>query len=137
MVKFTDSFKTFFPVQVSASFNSSIILFNHKKILWFGTNGTISSQMSPDILDLKSKVIFKFIQCNWLNINQEFVPIKIHTSWSKSMSVIGLSVLSFNGRMSNNLSLRNKTIDVLIQKWQESGIQKINPPYIPTVSDHL
>lgn len=61
MVKFTDSFKTFFPVQVSASFNSSIILFNHKKILWFGTNGTISSQMSPDILDLKSKVIFKFI----------------------------------------------------------------------------
>ena len=42
MIKFTDSFKTFFPVQVSASFNSSIILFNHKKILWFGTNGTIS-----------------------------------------------------------------------------------------------
>lgn len=38
------------------------------------------------------------------------------------MSVIGLSVLSFNGRMSNNLSLRNKTIDVLIQKWQEFGI---------------
>jgi len=53
------------------------------------------------------------------------------------MSVIGLSLVSFNGRMSKNLSLRNKTIDVLIQKWQESGIDKINPPYISTVSDHL
>lgn len=57
MVKFTDSFKTFYPVQVSASFNSSIILFNHKKIVWFGTNGTLSSQMTPEIMDLKAKVV--------------------------------------------------------------------------------
>lgn len=61
MVKFTDSLRTFSPVQVSASFDSSIILFNHKKIIWFGTNGTISSQMTPEILDLKSKVILYFI----------------------------------------------------------------------------
>jgi hypothetical protein len=47
MVKFSDSFKTFFPFQVSANFNSSIVLFNHKKIVWFGTNGSISSQMNP------------------------------------------------------------------------------------------
>lgn len=53
------------------------------------------------------------------------------------MSVIGLSLVSFNGRMSNNLSLRNKTVDVLIQKWHEKEIEKINPPYIPTISDHL
>jgi len=63
------------------------------------------------VLDLKSKL-------NWLSVPQEFVPVKIHSSWSRSMSVIGLSVISFNGRMSNNSSLRNKTIDVLIQKWQ-------------------
>jgi hypothetical protein len=53
------------------------------------------------------------------------------------MSVIGLSFVSFNGRMANNLSLRSKTVDVLIQKWQESGTDKINPPYISTISDNL
>ncbi len=57
MVKFSDSFKTFYPLQISAGFDSSIILFNHKKIVWFGSNGSIKNQMSPTVLDLKEKVI--------------------------------------------------------------------------------
>ena len=58
IVKFSDSLKTFHPLQISASFNSSIILFNHKKIVWFGSNGSISNQSTPTILDFKDKVIF-------------------------------------------------------------------------------
>ncbi len=60
--------------------------------------------------------LFNF-QCNTLCQNQNYVPIKIHGSWSASMSLIGVSFVSFNGRMDKNLSLKNKTIDVLIQKW--------------------
>ena len=53
------------------------------------------------------------------------------------MSVIGLSILCFNGKMMNNGALRNKTVDLLISKWQEKNIKKINPPFVQSLSDHL
>jgi hypothetical protein len=92
IVKFLDSLKTFHPIQISASFNSSIILFNHKKVIWFGTNGSICNQLVPTILDLKDKVIFftkivQFIEqlsriCSDKNSKQ---LVKVHVSyWIKS-----------------------------------------------------
>lgn len=53
------------------------------------------------------------------------------------MSITGITLACFNGRFENNLSLRNKTIDVLFSKWQDAGIFNVNPPLIPSVSDHF
>lgn len=53
------------------------------------------------------------------------------------MSVVGVTLMCYNGKFSNNAALRNKTTDVLINKWQEYGLQYINPPIIQGVSDHL
>ena len=53
------------------------------------------------------------------------------------MSIIGLSIVCFNGKMMNNGALRNKTVDLLISKWQEKNIKKINPPFVQSLSDHF
>ena len=53
------------------------------------------------------------------------------------MSTIGVSFLSYNGKLKNNISLRNKIASILVSKWQEKGIDTINPPYISSVSDYL
>ena len=45
LVKFPDSLKNYHPLQITAGHSCSIILFNHKKIVWFGTNGTINTQI--------------------------------------------------------------------------------------------
>ena len=53
------------------------------------------------------------------------------------MSVIGLSLLSYNNQLKNNIALRNKLTGIIIAKWHEKGIDSVNPPYIPSVSDYL
>lgn len=47
--------KNYYPIQITASFSSTVILFNHKKICWFGKNGTINC-MTPQIFELRTKV---------------------------------------------------------------------------------
>lgn len=53
------------------------------------------------------------------------------------MSIIGVSILCFNGKMMNNGALRNKTVDLLISKWHEKNIHKINPPFVPSLVDYF
>ena len=53
------------------------------------------------------------------------------------MGVMAITIMSFNGKFKNNGALRNKTADNIISKWHESGINSINPPFIPSFSDHL
>ena len=49
--------KTYHPLQIAASFNSSIVLLSNHKVYWFGTNGTIKMCLTPTLMDIKSKVI--------------------------------------------------------------------------------
>jgi hypothetical protein len=46
-------------------------------------------------------------------------------------------MVCYNGKFENNASMRNKTLDIIFTKWQEAGISNINPPFIPSISDHL
>ena len=56
LVKFFESKKTYTPLQVAASFNSSIVLLSDHKVYWFGTNGTIKMCLTPTQMQLKEKV---------------------------------------------------------------------------------
>lgn len=69
--------------------------------------------------------------------SSEFIVGRILSTWSRTMSVIGVTVICYNKKFENNIALRNKTVDILFAKWQEAGIYNINPPVIPSVSDHL
>jgi hypothetical protein len=52
------------------------------------------------------------------------------------MSIIGVTFIHFSGKLSN-IGLRNKVHDMMISKWQEQDINKINPPFNPSYSDYL
>ena len=56
LVKFFEQMKTYTPLQVAASFNSSIVLLSNHKVYWFGTNGTIKMCLTPTLMQLKDKV---------------------------------------------------------------------------------
>jgi hypothetical protein len=51
--------------------------------------------------------------------------------------LIGINILCYNGKLSKNIALRNKICDLLITKWHECDINKINPPYNQSFSDYL
>lgn len=53
------------------------------------------------------------------------------------MSIVGLTILSYNNVLSNNLALRQKIVNLLTTKWQQSGIELINPPYTHTLANYL
>lgn len=48
--------KTYSPLQVSASFNSTLLLLSNRKIYWFGTNGTINRLKTPALFDIQKRV---------------------------------------------------------------------------------
>ena len=63
-------------------------------MIWFGTNGTIKNSAFPDYIDLKLK-------CKNFSNSNHFLPIKLHSTWSITMSIIGVSFLCFNDSIHN------------------------------------
>ena len=53
------------------------------------------------------------------------------------MSIIGVSLIQYNGKLSKNIGLRNKVHEVIISKWQEHDISSINPPFNTAFTDYL
>jgi hypothetical protein len=117
-------------IQIAATHASSVVLMSNRKVYWFGRNGTLNDVPNPVEMNLqqKGKVVS----------NPELVtPIKLIVSWSKTMSVVGLTMLSYNGVLENNLTLRSKLVNLIIGKWHFSGIDLINPPYTHNIANYL
>ena len=51
-------FKNYQPLQISAAFNSCVVLLTNKKIYWWGSNGTIDKVASPIIFEIHRKVTY-------------------------------------------------------------------------------
>ena len=66
-----------------------------------------------------------------------FTPLKIQCSWTRTLSVIGISFLHFNGKLANNIALRSRVQDLMINKWQEQDLHTINPPFNTAYTDYL
>lgn len=47
-----------------------------------------------------------------------FAPLRVKCTWSRSLSIIGVTLISFNGKLSNNIGLRNKVYELMVNKWQ-------------------
>jgi hypothetical protein len=93
------------------------------QIFWFGKNSTINTS-TPTIL----KPPFPATHS---------LPIRLISTWSKTLSVFGVTFLSFNGVLDNNLSLRSRLVSLLIAKWQQAGIHLVNPPYSQSIANYL
>ena len=65
------------------------------------------------------------------------LPLRIRSSWSRSISVIGLSFIHYNGKLAGNIALRSKVADIILSKWQDHDISAINPPFNPAYTDYL
>lgn len=68
VVSFFEEMKTNHPLQVAASFSSSIVLLSNNKVYWFGSNGTIKMVSCPVLFDMRTKV---FLLLHSHNIYQQ------------------------------------------------------------------
>jgi hypothetical protein len=46
-------------------------------------------------------------------------------------------MLSLNNVLEKNIGLRNKIANMIIIKWEEVGIESINPPFIKSLINYL
>ena len=60
MVEYAD-FRNYQPLQVSATYNSCIVLLSNKKLYWWGSNGTIDRAHTPTQVNINRKVCTEMI----------------------------------------------------------------------------
>ncbi|KAM3127892.1 hypothetical protein pb186bvf_020010 [Paramecium bursaria] len=106
---------------------TSTIAIDNKQILWAGSNASISYQTSFIPVNLKAKA------SALLNSS----PIRIITTYSKSISLIQISFLFQNDVWKGNLNLQKGYIQQLTTKWMEENINSIDPPQIDSISKFL
>lgn len=60
-------------------------------------------------------------QSEFIENNQKYTPVRILTTWSKSLSIIGLTIGSHEGIFkSAQNNIKRKTYENLIGKWNEN-----------------
>jgi hypothetical protein len=47
----------------------------------------------------------------------KYTPVRISSSWSRTMSIHGVTFAFHHGAMSTNISLKKKVISMLSTKW--------------------
>ncbi|KAL4464464.1 hypothetical protein ABPG72_011752 [Tetrahymena utriculariae] len=115
-------------MQVQAGQKSSLVLFDNKKILWWGTNSRLKYQSSPAEVDFSQ--IHKTIN------NQDFYPVRIETTWSKSVSLTYIRMADTR-TFDQGTQFKQKLINTLIQKWQESYLNTMDVPFFETISKNI
>lgn len=96
--------------QVGATPYGSVVIDYNGKIFWFGSNGTIKYRNYPEECLLNDK-------SNFLGNTQKYTPLRIIPKWSKTISIIGITVACHDNVLKNQISLRKKTFESLMQKW--------------------
>ena len=98
--------------QVGATAYGSVVLDANCKLYWFGTNGTIKNVCYPEECQLSYKSAF-------LANHNKYSVVRIIPKWSKTISIIGISVACHDGILKNQISLRRKIIEGLMTKWSD------------------
>jgi hypothetical protein len=114
--------------QVAASPDGSLVLDAHCKLYWFGSNGTISGVTVPEEVSLSNKSQF-------IGNHSKYSPVRIISKWSKTISLIGLTIACHDGQHKNQISLRKKILESLMVKWSEdisTGTLPLTQPIHPT-----
>jgi hypothetical protein len=117
-------------VQISAAAKCSMVVYSNHRMFWFGSNWTIRRVNSPVEIQLQQK-------SDYLWDNTKYTPIRIIGSWSKSLSIIGVTFAWHNGVLPTNISLKKKVLQQLSIKWNEQNINTVLPPYIRSITHYF
>lgn len=117
-------------IQVAAGSRCCIVVYSNHKIFWFGTNGTITRIQTPEEVRWSDK-------SDYLSDGNKYTPIRAVCTWSKTMSVIGITFAWHNGVLPTNISLKRKILQQLATKWNEQDVKTILPPYIRSITHYF
>jgi len=116
-------------VQVAAAAKCSMVVFDHR-IYWFGSNNTIKYCHTPTEVQVHHKSDF-------LWDGNKYTPVRVVASWSKSLSIVGITFAWHNGVLPTNISLKKKVLQQLALKWNEQDISTVLPPYIRSITHYF
>ena len=109
---------------------------SNNKVYWFGSNGTIKNVCFPLQFNLSTKSLF-------LANQNKYTPIRIISRWSKTISLIGLTIACHDDVLKNQIQIRKKVLENMMNKWNEdistskNYFNIVNPPYSQSVADHI
>nr|BAI63634.1 myosin10 [Tetrahymena thermophila] len=116
-------------LQVVAGHRCSMLLMESRKIYQFGSNSSLDHQSFPVEFNIRSKSD---------KLSQNFYePIRIQSSWSKTLSLIYVTYGNTKNCFEKNTVLKTKTINNLTQKWADTNIDTIDPPFIEKIANYI
>ncbi|KAL4471689.1 hypothetical protein ABPG74_008582 [Tetrahymena malaccensis] len=116
-------------LQVAAGHRCSMLLMESRKIYQFGSNSSLNHQSFPVEFNIRSKSD---------KLSQNFYePIRIQSSWSKTLSIIYVTYGNTKNCFEKNTVLKTKTINNLTQKWADTNIDTIDPPFIEKIANYI
>jgi hypothetical protein len=103
---------------------ASYVISEEFNLLWCGSNGQINH-----LNDVKGKSgkRFKFSKCRWYNAVTDverkagLYPVKIDSTWSKTLSLIRLTYADTNPIKLSKTLLYN-ALTLLMSKWEQTDI---------------
>lgn len=107
-----------------------MVVYDNHKMHWFGSNGTIKRCNVPTEIQIHHK-------SDYLWDGNKYTPIRIAASWSKSLSIVGVTFAWHNGVLPTNISLKKKVLQQLALKWNEQDISTVLPPYIRSLTHYF
>ena len=116
--------------QVQAGYRHSMIMTEGKKVYWMGTNGAIAKSSKPVEVDFSEKIP------DFTNA-VDFMPIKVHTTWSKSISLTYISFCDTR-TLELNSAAKDKVVTSMVQKIEEHSAQSdMDLPYVDYLAKHF
>lgn len=113
-------------IQIIAGYSCSAILMEDKRVFWCGSNGI-----------LRNEANFKEIE--FVKRNKELngiLPVRLVCQWNKTSNVI-FGTFADMRMMDFNVNLQNKILNNLINKWGNTSIYSIFPPFIESISKYF
>lgn len=84
-VTFDDTMEKVKPLQINAGYRHTMVMFEDRKIFWWGTTGELKEYHNPTLLEYAKK-------SPDLEDFSEYAPFKINCTWSKTMSLTYLTI---------------------------------------------
>ena len=119
-------------IQSQAGWRHSVVMMENRTLMWFGTNGLLQFQCKPEKIRLWEKIPELFRQ---KALEEEFAPVKITTSWSKSACVTQLIVADVRYLKLPRQKIQS-SLNLLAEKWKSpySNPYSVEPPYIESIA---
>ena len=118
-------------IQIASGYEHSMVMLEERRIVWFGTNGSIHFQSKPKLINLEERIpeLLKWEGAS--TGHKGFGTVKIWSSWSRSLSVTYLSMADTRNMSTLSEPKRASALNQVAGKWDNLFL---DPPYIQAVA---